>query len=71
MLPHIHLLGISVPMYSAMVFIGALAALFYIIFFVGKHEKIDRISQNRIIFVSIVGFLFLGIDKLGKKTKKQ
>ena len=49
-------------MYSTMVFLGAVFAMIYVRFFVVKREKIDRITANRLIFVSIVAFLCLGVS---------
>ena len=64
MLPHFHLLGLHIPMYSLMVAVGAFAFLIYFKIFVEKKEKLDRITANRMIFVSVLGFLVLGLSAL-------
>lgn len=55
-------MGIHIPMYSAMVVIGAVCYLIYYKVFVVKQEKIDRITDNRLILVSILGFISLGLS---------
>ena len=62
MLPHIHLLGLPLPMYSVMVAVGAIACLIYFKVFMIKREKIERITENRLIFISILGFIVLGVS---------
>ena len=55
-------MGISIPMYAAMVAVGAIAYLVYYKLVVVKREKIDRATDNRLIFVSILGFLALALS---------
>ena len=62
MLPHIHFLGLPLPMYSVMVAVGAIACLIYFKVFMLKKERIDRITENRLIFISILGFIVLGVS---------
>ncbi len=64
MLPHIHLLGLSIPMYSLMVALGAISFIIYYKLRVERGEGIDRITSNRLIFVSILGFIVLGASAL-------
>ena len=64
MLPHIHFLGLPLPMYSTMVVLGFVAAVIYLKLFTFKKERIDRISQNRLMFVSILAFAALAISAL-------
>ena len=47
-------------MYALMVAVGALSFLIYFKYNVEKRDKIDRVTANRLIFVSIIGFLVLG-----------
>ena len=55
-------MGISIPMYAAMVAVGAIAYLIYYKLVVVKREKIDRATDNRLIFISILGFLALALS---------
>jgi len=64
MLPHIHFLGLPLPMYATMVVIGAIAAVIYLKLFTFKRERVDRISQNRLMFVSILSFAALALSAL-------
>ncbi len=64
MLPHIHVLGLTVPMYSLMVALGAISFIIYYKLRVERGEGIDRITSNRLIFVSILGFIVLGASAL-------
>lgn len=59
MLPHFHILNIPVSSYSAMVVLGMIGYIVYLKIFAFKREGIDRISENRLLFVSILGFLAL------------
>ncbi len=56
MFPIIHVLGMPIPMYAFMVGMGILAFILYYKLWVEKREKIDRITSNRLLFVSILGF---------------
>ncbi len=47
-------------MYSLMIVVGAVSFLIYYKFRVERGEGVDRISSNRIIFTSILGFIVLG-----------
>ncbi len=62
MLPHIHILGIALPMYSLMIIVGVISFLFYYKFAVEKGCNIDRVSSNRLIFASALGFAVLGVS---------
>ena len=55
-------MGISVPMYALMVAIGAVSYLLYYKLFVVKRENIDRVTDNRLVLVSILGFIALGVS---------
>ena len=59
MLPHFHFLGIPLSSYTAMVILGMAAYVTYLKLIAFKREGIDRISENRLLFVSILGFLAL------------
>ncbi len=60
MLQHVHILGLHIPMYATMVVIGAIAFVIYYKLVVVKRENIDRTTDNRLLFVSVLGFLALG-----------
>lgn len=64
MLPHIHILGIHVPMYSLMVFLGFISYLIVFKIMFTKIEKVSRVSYNRLLLTSIVGFVVLGASAL-------
>ncbi len=60
MLPHIHFFGLSIPMYTLMICLGAFSFILYYKLLVERREKIDRISSNRLLFTSTLGFAVLG-----------
>lgn len=62
MLPSIHILGFHVPMYSLMMVLGVVAFVTYYFVVVEKKEGIERVSSNRMLFVSAVGFAVLGLS---------
>ncbi len=53
-------MGIPIPMYSLMIAVGAIGFLIYYKCRVERSDGIDRITSNRLIFVSILGFIVLG-----------
>ena len=55
-------MGMHIGMYSVMVAIGFFAYLIYLKAVVFKREGIDRITGNRLLFVSILGFLVLVVS---------
>ena len=64
MLPAIHIAGIHIPRYSLMVFLGIVAFFVTYFLYVEKGEKLDRITSNRLLFVSILGIAFLGFSAM-------
>ena len=62
MLPVIHIFGFHVPMYSLMTFLGvvAYAVTYYCV--IERGRKLDRVSSNRFIFVSILAIIALYIS---------
>ncbi len=62
MLPHIHLLGLPLPTYSLMIVLGIVAALIYMRVAILRREGIDRITYNRILFVSVISFIVLALS---------
>ena len=64
MLPHFHILGLSLPSYATMVAVGAIFFLIYYKVVAVRREAIDRVSDNRLILVSILGFIALGLSAL-------
>lgn len=59
MLPYLHLGFASIPMYSLMVILGALAFVIMTIYIIEKKEKKDKAITNRILIISALGFAFL------------
>ena len=49
-------------MYATMVVIGAISYLLYYKLVVVKRENIDRTTDNRLIFVAILGFAALAVS---------
>ena len=64
MLPHINFLGLPLPMYSTMVVLGYVAAIIYLKVYAFRREGVDRISQNRLMFVSLLSFAALALSAL-------
>lgn len=63
MYPVFHIFGIHVSTYSLFMFIGVVA--YVILFFIlTKREKVERVSLNRMLFISVVGFIVLGVSAL-------
>ncbi len=61
MLRSLHFFGLHIPMYSVMLVLG-IAAFFALLFvFFGETYRTDRISFNRILFVSCLSIAALGI----------
>ena len=61
MLPHFHVLGIHVPMYSVMLVIGLLLfTLLYFYYFL-KTYRMDRVTFNRLTFSVCISIAALGI----------
>lgn len=49
-------------MYSLMVFVGAVAFVICFKVLVEKYERVDRITSNRLVFTSILGFVVLAVS---------
>lgn len=63
MFPSFYLLGIKISTYSLMVFLGFVAFLVTLTVTI-KIEKIRRQTANRIIFISVLGFIVLALSAL-------
>ena len=59
MLPHINFLFFKIPSYSLMVLIGAIGFVILTIFLLEKVEKIEKQITNRLLIISIFGFIAL------------
>ncbi len=62
MLRKITIAGIDIPMYSAMIAVGALAYLIYIYFTFTRYKTVKTDTLNRLLGVSVIGFAVLGIS---------
>lgn len=59
MLPFLPIKNINIPMYSLMALLGALAFVLTTIYIVEQKEKHEKQITNRILVLTIFGFLFL------------
>lgn len=63
MYPAIHIFGFHLPLYGVMAVLGGAAYL--AMFFVAvKREQIDRVSKNRLLFLSIIGAVVMYLSAL-------
>ena len=62
--PAIHIFGFHVPMYALMAVTGLISYVVCYIFLVEKKEKIDRVTSNRLLFVSFLGFVVMYFSAL-------
>ena len=59
MLPYLPIKGLHLPMYSLMALLGALAFVLITIYIIEQKEKQEKQITNRLLVLSIFGFLFL------------
>ncbi len=62
--PHITIGPFIFPSYTLMLILGAISFALYYIFNVEKREKMNKITSNRLLFTSLVGFAVLGFSAL-------
>ena len=61
MLPHIHVLGLPLPMYSVMLALGIAAFLILYFFAYRREYRTDRVTFNRLTFSALLSIAALGI----------
>lgn len=64
MLPSIHIFGIHIASYALMAVLGLISYVICYIFLVEKREKLDRVTSNRLLFVSALGFIVMYFSAL-------
>ena len=64
MFPAIHIFGFHVPSYSLMAVLGLISYVVCYLFLVEKKENLDRVTSNRMLFVSALGFIVMYFSAL-------
>ncbi|MBQ8658202.1 MAG: prolipoprotein diacylglyceryl transferase [Clostridia bacterium] len=62
MLPHIHIMGFSIPMYSLMIFFGFIGFLILTYITFTRFEPVKRDTLMRLFLVSVVSFGVMGVS---------
>ncbi len=62
MLPHLHIMGLSIPMYSLMIALGAVAFVIVTCITFKKFEKVKEETIYRLLLLSAVGLVIMGVS---------